>query len=236
MGQSMEFIKDRATKTIGAARAVAIKWSWQEKTITQMHAALTAIIGDNTVTPPLLGQEKVVKLAESEMINARSAWDASLDTLHRLTMQGVSMAKNRFRNDPIKLSLVQDITTRGDSRQGILDEALEWETAWNKADAAWNPLPANTLPAFQTLRLQCLEALQQDYKDKLSAWREMAGMLAQFARVMEDINEAWYSDATDIFAAGTAEGDMIRGTIPTTYTPPAATPLPPPAAPHAVTA
>jgi hypothetical protein len=235
MAQSIEFIKDRASKTISAAKAVASQWTSQEVTIAQLQTGLTAIVGDDQATPPIPGQEKIVSAAEKEMTNSRSAWDGSLDTLHRFTMQGVSMAKNRFRNDDIKLSLVQDLTARGDSRQGILDEALGWETAWNKADPTWNPLPANTLPLFTALRLQCLESLQQDYKDKLSTWREQSGILAQLGRALEDINEAWYSDAEDVFPAGTAEGDMIRGTIPTTYVPPAPKPPTPAVTPKPAT-
>jgi len=34
------------------------------------------------------------------------------------------------------------------------------------------------------------------------------------------MNVAWYADATRVFLAGTPEGDMIRSTVPTPYTPP----------------
>ncbi len=47
-------------------------------------------------------------------------------------------------------------------------------------------------------------------------------MLNQLAAGLEEINVAWYADATRVFPEGTAEGEMIRGTIPTTYDPPAA--------------
>ncbi len=47
------------------------------------------------------------------------------------------------------------------------------------------------------------------------------------ALVMEDRNEAWYAAATRVYPAGTAEGDMIRGTVPTTYNPPPPPPAPP---------
>ncbi|MEI7534553.1 MAG: hypothetical protein WCK57_09300 [Verrucomicrobiae bacterium] len=229
--ESIIFVKERATKTIAAAQQLAAQWTWQEKTIPQMKAALTAITGDNTVTPPVIGQEKTASAAEKAMTDARALWDKSLDQLHRLTMQGVSMAKSRYRNDPVKLALVENLTARGDSRPVILDEALEWETAWNEVEPTWNPLPANTLTAFGALRAQCLKALQDDYKNKNSAWREQAGILNQLVANLEDMNVAWYSDATDVFAEGTAEGDMIRGTIPTTCSPPppkpAANPTPP---------
>lgn len=231
MGESIEFIKDRATKTVAAAKQLAAQWTWQEKTIPQMQAALTAIIGNHAATPPVPGQENIASAAEKTMTDARALWDKNLDQLHRWTMQGVSMAKTRYRNDDVKFALVANLTARGDSRPAILAEALDWETAWSEAEPGWSPLPANTLAAFKVLRIQCLESLQTDYKEKWSQWREQAGLLNQLGAVMEDINVAWYSDATDVFAAGTAEGDMIRGTIPTTYTPPP--PKPPAPAPAA---
>lgn len=232
--ESIAFIKERATKTIAAATQLAPQWTWQEKTLPQMQAGLTAIIGDDQATPPVIGQEQTTRAAERAMRDARALWDQSLDQLHRWTMQGIAMAKSRYRNDPVKMALVEDLTARGDSRPAILDEALDWETAWNEAEPAWCPLPANTLLAFSALRKQCLEGLQADYKTKASAWREQAGLLTELAATLEDINVAWYGDATKVFAAGTAEGDMIRGTIPTTYTPaannkPAPAPTPTPA-------
>ncbi len=230
--ESLSFIKERATQTIAAAKSLAAQWTCQEQPIPQMQLALTAIQGDPTVTPPVPGQEKIASAAEKTMQDARGLWDSKLDQLHRWTMQGVSMAKNHFRNNPVKLELVAHLTARGDSRPAILTEALDWETAWNEADPTWNPLPVNTLVLFSALRTQCLKVLQEDYKNKASAWREQAGMLNQLAANLEEINVAWYSDATDVFAPGTPEGDMIRGTITTTYTPSANTkpaPAPPPA-------
>lgn len=218
MGESIAFIKDRAGKTIAAAKAVASLWLFQGQTIEQMQSALTAIVGDHTVNPVIPGQQATNLAAERVMTDARGLWDTNLDQLHRWTMQGVSMCKTRFKADSVKLALVQHLTARGDSRHTILDEALEWESAWNEADPTWCPLPANTLAAFKTLRTQCLEGLQNDFKAAASAWREQAGILTQLAAALEAINVAWYSDATDVFAAGTPEGDMIRGTIPTTYT------------------
>ncbi|MCX6878737.1 MAG: RHS repeat-associated core domain-containing protein [Verrucomicrobia bacterium] len=48
------------------------------------------------------------------------------------------------------------------------------------------------------------------------------------AAAMADVSQAWYAVACRVFPAGTAEGDMIRGTIPTTYAPPPAQPAPAP--------
>lgn len=231
MGESTDFVKDRASKTLSAAQQIAAAWTWQEKTLAQMQAALVAIIGDNTAAPPVAGQEEAASAAEQAMLAARGAWDAQLDVLHRRTVQGVGMAKNKYRNDPAKLAVLGGLTARGTSRKETLDEALAWESAWAQVDPAWAPLPANTLAAFKTLRNQCEEGLRDAYSDAQSAWRKEVGRLAELVAAMEDINQAWYADATRVFPAGTPEGDMIRGTIPTTYHPPAPPPPAPPTPP-----
>ncbi len=228
MGESTDFVKDRASKTISAAQQIAAAWTWQEKTIPQMQAALVAIIGDNTAMPPVVGQEETASAAEQVMLAARGNWDVQLDILHRRTVQGVGMVRNKYRGDAAKLAVVGGLTARGSSRKETLDEALAWESAWSQVDPTWAPLPANTLAAFKTLRNQCEEGLRNAYSDAQSASREEVGRLAAVVAVMEDINVAWYADATRVFPEGTPEGDMIRSTIPTTYTPPPAPPAPNP--------
>lgn len=224
MGESVDFIKDRATKSISAARQLAGTWDWQEKTPDDMQAALNGIIGDSTADPPLPGQEEIVAEKEQDMLKARGAWDNKLDQLHRWTMQGVGMVKNRFRNDSKTLEQLDPLTARGTSRAETLDEALAWESAWEAVDPTWAPLPANTLDAFKQLRSNCNGDLKKKYSDAQAAWSKEAKKLASMAAALEDMNEAWYLDATKVFAPGTTEGDMIRGTVPTTYNPPPAKP------------
>ena len=231
MGESTDFVKDRAIKTISAAQQVSGVWVYQGKTITQMQAALIAIIGDNTATPPIIGQEEAASAAEQVMLAARGDWDAQLDVLHRRTVQGVSMIKNKYRDNPAKLAVVGGLSARGSSRKETLEESLAWESAWAQVDAAWAPLPANTLAGYKTLRNQCEEGLRDAYSDAQSAWRSEVGRLAEAVSAMEDINVAWYADALRVFPDGTAEGDMIRGTIPTTYHPPPPAPPVPPTPP-----
>ena len=214
MGLSLEFIKDRAVKTISAATQIAATWTWQEKSIADMQSALTAVVGDKKAKPPVIGQEELVSQSEQTMLAARGAWDTQLDTLHRWTVQGVGMARTRFRNDPAKLAQLASLTTDSNSRSETLAEALAWESAWASVDPAWVPMPANTLSAFKALRKQCAEDLQTAYSDARADWRTESGKLAQMGRDLEDTNEAWYADATRAFPAGTPEGDMIRGTIP----------------------
>ena len=234
MGESVDFIKDRAVKTISAANQIAGTWVWQEKPIAAMQADLTAIMGDPAALPPIVGQEDLMSQAETAMLAARGQWDTQLDLLHRRTVQGVGMAKNRHRSDPANLAVLAPLTAGSNSRSETLKEALAWESAWAKVDPAWSPLPANTLGAFKDLRKQCAEALQTAHASANADWRKEAEKLADMARAVEDVNQAWYADATRVFPVGTPEGDMIRSTVPTTYSPPPpppAPPAPPPPAP-----
>ena len=228
MGESITLIKNRATKTISAAKSVADKWVWSEKTADEIQAMLTAITGNKQVSPPVVGQEEIVSQAGRVMVAARGNWDTNLTKLHQWTVQGLGMAKNRFRNNPASLGVVSGLTGGSSTREGILSEALAWESAWNNVDPNWSPMPANTLAAFKILRKQCAEDLQTAYTDACSEWREQSGLLTEMGRKLEDINEAWYADATRVFPAGSAEGDMIRSTVPTTYTPSTSTPPPAP--------
>jgi uncharacterized membrane-anchored protein len=52
-----------------------------------------------------------------------------------------------------------------------------------------------------------------------SSWRAQSQILNQKAAALNDANIAWYAAATRIFPCGTAEGDMIRRSIPTSYSP-----------------
>ena len=80
MGLSLDFIKDRAVKTISAATQVAATWTWQEKSIAGMQSGLNAIIGDKNAQPPLVGVEEIVSQVEQAMLVLRGAWDGPLDT------------------------------------------------------------------------------------------------------------------------------------------------------------
>lgn len=233
MANSLEFIKDRVVKTTSAAKQVAATWTWDEKSIAAMETQFAGIAGNKSATPPVPGQESVTSTAEQLMLTARGGWDTALDQLHRWTVQGVNMAKSRFRNDPAKSSQLAGLEARGSSRSGTLDEALAWESGWTSVDSAWAPLPGLTLAAFSTLRKQANESLKSAYSDARATWRAAAEKLGTLAAAMEDTNEAWYANATRVFPGGTPEGDMIRGTIPTTYVPKSKEPTAPVTAPPA---
>ena len=63
-----------------------------------------------------------------------------------------------------------------------------------------------------------------------TAWRTQAELMNTQAAELDADSVSWYGGATKVFLAGTPNGTMIRGTIPTTTaTNHAATPPPAPA-------
>ena len=214
----IESVKRRARATISAAKALAAKWIWQEASAGQIETQLEAITGNNTVTPPIIGQEEIASQAGRALVATQGTWKAQLKDLHQLTVQGLNMAKTKFRNDPANLAVVMGLHARGSTPEEILAEALAWESAWGKTAPAWNPTTTNTLATYKILRKQCAEDLQIAFRDAGSAASEEAGKAEKMAKDLQDVVVAWYADATRMFAAGTPEGDMIRSTVPTTYT------------------
>jgi hypothetical protein len=189
------------------------------------------VSGDDTASPPVVGQEALTSAAEQAMLAARGAWDAALDQLHGWTVQGVGMAKARCRNDAAKSAQLANLSASASGRESVLAEALAWESAWASVDAAWVPLPGLTLAAFAALRKHANEDLKTAHADARATWRKASARLGEMAGDLTDVSQAWYANATRVFPEGTPEGDMIRGTIPTTYNPPPPAPAPAPTPP-----
>jgi len=228
MSETIGFIKDRAVKTISAAKQLANQWTWPELTPDQMQAALWAITGNSSVTPPIIGQEEITSAAKRRRDAAYGRWETQLGELHRRTVQAVGMIKNKLRNDPALLAVVSGLSASSNSHKETLDEALALESAWTNLLPAWSPTTTNTLAAFRVLRKQCAEDLQSAFSDAHTEWRSEVTTLNAMADALEQSDEAWYADATRVFAVGTPEGDMIRSTVPTTYSPSTTTPAPAP--------
>jgi len=231
MTSESRFSVNRAGYTISAARQVASLWVWSEKTPDEMQTQLETITGNKSASPPVIGQEEIASQAESAYNQAYGNWHTQLKSLHQLTVQGVNMAKTRLRNDPAGLAVVSGLHASGNTPEKILADALAWESAWSQVLATWSPTTTNTLAAFKAIRKLCADDLQLAIKDANSANLEENGKLEQMCADLEDMNVAWYADATRVFAAGTPEGDMIRSTVPTTYTPATTTTPPAPTPP-----
>jgi hypothetical protein len=203
MSETLEFIEDRAVKTISAAKQVAVTWTWPEESPDQMQAQLETITGNSSSTPPVVGQEEIVSQARRAMDLASGQWETQLAELHRRTVQGLNMAKNNFRNDPASLAVLGGLSASSNSHKETLDEALAWESAWSNLAPTWNPTTTKTLAAFKILRKQCAEDMQTAYSDARANWRAEVETLNSMANDMEQVDEAWYADATRVFPAGT---------------------------------
>jgi len=209
MANSVEFVLKRAVATRNAQESVQPAWVWDEKTVPQWNADIKTV----------QTREQAVADGEARLLARRGPLDAALDDLHNRTVQAVTMAKVRYRDDPAKGAVLRSLNAGGQSRSEILDEATEWEAAWREVAGDWRPTPANTLPEYQKLRAHCL-ALQEEYVKAQTALRALAEALNHEAAKLDDANTAWYRSATVVFPKGTPEGDLIRSTVPTTYTPP----------------
>jgi hypothetical protein len=215
MASSIEFIFQRAHATGSAQADIEGTWVWDEKTVAGWD---TDIAAAHT-------QEEVVADAGAAKDGLAGELAVLLDALHDETVKGLSIAKAKYRNDPGKLHLFKNLSANANSRAGQLEEALEFESAWQAADAAWLPVAGMTLAGFKTARLAC-ETKLEDYTDSKANWRGEAEKFNVMMGTLEDACIGWYKAATAVFPEGTAEGDMIRGTVPTTYTPPPDLPLP----------
>lgn len=208
----------RALTTRHAQEDVQSSWIWNEKSLEQW---------DNEIVDIQRARE-VCSAAKFNRNSTRAALDAKLGDMHRRTMQFLAMAKFHFRHDPSILEALSGLTACGMGRRAIAQEALDVETAWQKADPDWAATEVNTLASFQVLREQCTE-LESSFLASYSAWRTQSEILNQKAEALNEANIAWYAAATRIFPAGTVEGDMIRRSIPTLYSPPVPAGIPAPA-------
>jgi hypothetical protein len=224
MRTGIDLIVKRAKTTRHAQEDLKASWTWNEATLEQWDKEIADV----------QGMQKICSSARFMRNSARAALDASLQEIHRCTIQFLAMAKFHFRDDPSKLEAINRLKCDGTGRGGIAKEAMDIETAWQEVGPEWAPTELNTFASFQALRKQCIE-LDAAYIATYSTWRTQSELLSQKSAALNDANVAWYAAATRIFPAGTAEGEMIRRSIPIRCSPtvPAE---PPPAQSQAVAA
>lgn len=220
MPKTIEFVLARAQATADAQTSFQAQWLWDEKSVADWAAGIKA----------LRAQQEVVSTKETAMLAKRGVYQGTLDEMHARTVQAVAMMKVRYKRQPARLAVVQNLTARGDSQDDILREALSLCSKWKELEPAWNPTQTNTLAALTALRTQALEPQRPDYENARTAWRAEAETMNTLAAHLEDDCVRWYGSAAKVFLAGTPEGDLLRGTVPTTTAnhPHAAPPPPPP--------
>ena len=137
----------RAKSTRHAQEDLKSSWIWNEMTLDQW---------DNEIAD-LQRMQEICSSAKFARNSARAALDTGLEEIHRRSMQFLAMAKFHFRNDPSNLEAINRLTCDGEGRRAIAREAMDIESAWQKAESAWAPTEVNTFASFQALRKQCTE-------------------------------------------------------------------------------
>ena len=221
MALSRNFILTRAQKTCAVATAITGTWTWDRFTLTEMNLARTG--GE--------GQLDVVTGAGSATALARGQLDSALQALYDLTVQGLALARRHFGSIPGKELLFANIESTGSSREGQRATVRKFLKAWAQADTAWtlnllsgsvgfttyqnnrNAIEGNDTVSPPVAGLVDALALAEQLE------RREAESLNMKLAALDDMMVAWYGDATAACPAGSAEGDQIRGQIPTTYDP-----------------
>ena len=213
MAENIESTLQRAQATKAVQTSIAATWTWDEMTLPQWDTAITSFVT----------QMETEQDAEADYLAKRGETEAAIDSIHSLSGRSVRMAKNRYRNDPAKLEVTNRLHNAAASRTGKLQDALEWESAWEKLEPAWSPLPGVTLATFKPQRLAAM-GLLEGLTTKKTTWDAADEQLDAQGRALNGNCVAWYEAATTVFPAGTPEGDLIRSDIPTTYNPPSTPP------------
>lgn len=211
MSSSLLEIEARLQATRDAQTTIAADWVWEEMTVVQWD---TQVTGFDTRKAAAVTQEGV-------MLNARASYEGSIDQLHGKTVLALKLARIKWRDDAPRRTVLSTLHASGKARDSVEKEAQAFAAVWAEFDAAWAPDPLGALADFNTLLTTCFTQ-ENTYKKEHTRWREMAEEFNDYAGKSEDLCQAWYAVATAVFPAGTAHGDMIRGTIDT------GSPTPPP--------
>jgi hypothetical protein len=148
---------------------------------------------------------------------AAAEWDHDIALLLADAVYGSSLARVKWKNDPVKLHLFQGLRHGGVGRDEAYRQALDFESSWRAASPAWIFNPPLTLALFKQRR----EALRTREDAHIEAEKTESRERSLFHVMANDVNEIsmdWYETATTWFGPNTVPGALVR-TIPTTYDP-----------------
>jgi hypothetical protein len=229
---SIEFVVNRTEKTAAVqttlATLPAAPWVWPQKATPAWTADVEQLDGAKSGT---LANKATA--ANTEKSIQFAALDTRYKTLHARTLQAVGVMRSRALADPSLRPVVNELSARGDSNRAIEEEGEELLAAWSQEFGEdFVPAPGNTFTAYKELfegteTVPSLRKLKSNYKEAGAKARRAAGDFNALISRLEDECIQWYAEATAVFPAGTTNGDLIRGQIPTSYNPPTAAPTPP---------
>jgi len=151
----------RGQATRDAQSTIAATWVWEEKTVVQWDGSLTAI---NT-------KKVAVSDLEADMLAKRANYENNIVVLHDRTVEGVGLARVKWRKDEGKKKILSGLSAAGGGREVVQKEAQAWESVWEKFDATWVPKPPdNTIANLRTL-IGDSDTLENLYKKANTDWR-----------------------------------------------------------------
>ena len=214
---SIDFAKLRAQRTRDAQNSLAtipapgVPWVSTVRTVAQWDA------GNTELDQAIIAES----LKRTQLRNAASIWQNDVDQIGRVTRQVASLGEMRFRKDA-RLVLFKSLATDARARTEVYVDGLMAHGAWGEAEAAWvlklGEAESTDHSAFGSLLASCL-ARQATHSAKFNAWRLAAAVVMTKAEKLDQDCMVWYEEATRIFAEGTAYGEMIRTSVPTTTRP-----------------
>lgn len=229
---STDFVIRRTEKTSAVQHTLASlpaePWVWPRKPAADWVADVEQLDGAKTGT---LAHTATAALTDKNIQFA--ALDARYKTLHTRTLQAVGVMRSRALADVALRPVVDELSARGDSNRAIEEEGEELLAAWSQEFGEdFVPAPGNTFEAFKALyegsaTVPTVRKLKSNYKESGAKARRAAGDYNTLIGRLEDECVQWYAEATAVFPAGTTNGDLIRGQIPTSYSPAAAAPATP---------
>lgn len=229
---SIDFVIKRTEKTSAVQNTLASlpaeAWVWPSKSAAAWTSDVEQLDGAKTGT---LAQRATAAATDKSIQFA--ALHARYTTLHSRTLQAVGVMRSRSLADATLRPVVDELSARGDSNRAIEEEGEELLAAWSQEFGEdFVPAPGNTYDAFAELfegaaSVPALRKLKSNYKESGTKARRAAGDFNALIARLEDDCVQWYAEATAVFPAGTINGDLIRGQIPTSYSPDAAKPVPP---------
>ena len=228
LNTSIDFLKDRVDKTRSVQAQIAGDWIWPGHTLAEWEADSAAL--DKSVEGSLA---QLATEAHTRAEAARGDLDQRLEVIHTQTVAVTGIMRVRAQRQPELKPVVDELTARANTRDGIEREGTALLSAWKLefGAAAFVPGPGLGYESFRHLfhgraadpnanppveALPTLRDLKEEYSDLSTIDRRETGRVnALLMRVERDCQD-WYAEATKLFVAGTEIGDLIRSQVPTT--------------------
>jgi len=201
--QRNHFLKTKARATLSAQAKIANVWTWSQKTLAQWETDIVAL-------ERLIPDEATKHL---EWLTAQEALRNDIEKIKNFTGNFKHAGEVKFRHNPELRPLIHGLNMRLAKPRRIYQEALTAHSLWERADKTWEIDPGLTLAAFGEV-LTVFPDRESAEAVLRAAWLPLVSDVGNRIYTLERDTAAWYTAATERFAAGTVEGDLIRSSVP----------------------